>query len=69
MINDISAKFAMPNLTPQQYFNSLFSHLPSDKLFPYSPSSPPVRPRPARPSQSSPPPALGLPLSLCRFFN
>jgi hypothetical protein len=55
MINDISAKFAMPNLTPQQYFNSLFSHLPSDKLFPYSPSSPPVRPRPARPSQSSPP--------------
>lgn len=42
MINDIGAKFAMPNLTPQQYFNSLFSHLPSDKLFPYSPSSPPA---------------------------
>jgi hypothetical protein len=66
MINDIGAKFAMPNLTPQQYFNSLFSRLPSDKLFPYSPSSPPVRPRPLFLNQFTPS-APGLPLApFCR---
>lgn len=36
MINDIGSKFAQTNLSQQHYFLSVFSRIPSDKMYPFS---------------------------------